>query len=1407
MYVNPRMLDFEKRRLYVTAIPAYVQQLIEFIKLKDTPTSYSGEAGKAVKVNVAEDALEFAYVEDASIYSQDYGLKWADLGVITTSAVYDIAYLGNGIVIAPDAGGYIFRSVDYGATWTNLGDITGDTNYSIANLGNGTVVIGDASGHIWRSIDYGLSWSDLGAIGADSIRTMAYLGNGVVIFGDDDYKIFRSTDYGANWSDLGVVATDAFRASAYLGNDIAVIGGDDYHIYRSTDYGANWTDLGAITAGGIHAIVYLGNGVVVLGDYDFHIWWSVDYGATWVDLGDVTGSQIYTMAYVGNGVVILGTNDYHVWRSTDYGLTWTDLGVITTDAIYTILYLGNGVAIFIDNDKHIWRSTSAFHTWEEGLRYAQDVNVAELSVATYDDVQDYINFFGDRTLLSGGGITDNSNGTAAVASGTAWAKATDSDTAMGKFFNFSADNSVALTDLITNYVYLDYNAGTPQIVVSTDILTHGFKQDHIHIATIFRNGNTLHYHEEDAIGIGRINIVDMYHLEAHDADRASGLITTDGGSRTLSITAGVIYEGLNRHGTTVNGSTWSTWYYDGDLGGGAAWVEVTGQSTIDNANYNNVATGLVNLTSNRYAVHWVYVDIDGENLLIVYGQGDYTANQAEEAGVPASLPDIAVHYGVLIAKVIVKQGQTALTITYPWTHVFTSSLATDHNSLANLTTGDVHTQYVKHALATAANDFLVASGSGVYVKNTLAQVRTLIKADTDIADAITKKHTQGTDTALGTLTADINFATYKAIAMTCDNGATVPTSPSPTTGQWFLHTPTGRKVLMMYDGANWLPIISIGSMTVYVDSANGTDDVDHGGAINASAFATIQYAIDRIPAVIGGNVIIYIDEADDTGERGTGQDYAEAVVIRGKQLGGDYSISIYGQVSEELANTTMDSGVQGTADIEASVTKNAAFGAANSKRGMLCHLTKLAGAGADEYRVIHFNDANTLTLCGEKLSAIPAANDEFEILDWDTTTDSITVADGQKNVKLYDLEFVVTTDVGLHIGSTTSAAQAAAYAYRIKGAGGHGGIEAFNEAFCYVENSYFVTDNANRRGMYPDGLSFIWAEGVFARGLGRGIYTGGGSLAYVRNGCCFEGTGAGAGLADKGIWADTGSTVIAYHQVTKSRIGFCKKGLSSQLGGKIVYADLGIRYADVGANTADEDLGLGGYYSQYLKMGETAAAPTAVAGYGYVYIDDAAPTELYFEDDAGGTEQISSSYMLFVWDKTTRQYLRYYRVRDISDFKEEAGTLSLWKGNRTEDLSLVEYKLYPKQELTLLYEDVQVDIDGEGNPIYEKRIAWQTIDSLNLVDFTVADLPISEHIGKLIAVNPSQAKPATVRRRFLGKNYDVNYLVTQNIVNMWASNPKQLNIDDFVLVSFIEEMPNETERNIAIVTAKIYKSW
>ena len=57
-----------------------------------------------------------------------------------------------------------------------------------------------------------------------------------------------------------------------------------------------------------------------------------------------------------------------------------------------------------------------------------------------------------------------------------------------------------------------------------------------------------------------------------------------------------------------------------------------------------------------------------------------------------------------------------------------AGLVSDHEAAA-----DPHTGYTKHSLATAVSDFLVASGVGVFVKKTLAEVKTLLDWAADIA--------------------------------------------------------------------------------------------------------------------------------------------------------------------------------------------------------------------------------------------------------------------------------------------------------------------------------------------------------------------------------------------------------------------------------------------------------------------------------------------------------------------------------------------------------------------------------------------------------------------------------------------------------------------------------------------------
>lgn len=245
---------------------------------------------------------------------------------------------------------------------------------------------------------------------------------------------------------------------------------------------------------------------------------------------------------------------------------------------------------------------------------------------------------------------------------------------------------------------------------------------------------------------------------------------------------------------------------------------------------------------------------------------------------------------------------------------------------------------------------------------------------------------------------NIDFGTYKAIAMTCDNGATVPASP--VAGQWFLHTPTGRKVLMMYDGSNWIPIISVGAFTVYVDNTDGTDAMDKGGAADAGAFATIQYAIDRIPGLVGGNVIININN----------ENYSESIEIKGKNVTGSYTIVFQGVLALQETATSATV-VAGTGATQGTVTKAGQF-TGDSYANLLAYFVT-----DDEYRLIDSHTDDVLTLVG---TAPSSTAQNVAIYDWGTVmTGNQLVTGTQRAVWFNEIEFTAVSGYTLtsHMGA------------------------------------------------------------------------------------------------------------------------------------------------------------------------------------------------------------------------------------------------------------------------------------------------------------------------------------------------------------------------------------------------------
>lgn len=140
------------------------------------------------------------------------------------------------------------------------------------------------------------------------------------------------------------------------------------------------------------------------------------------------------------------------------------------------------------------------------------------------------------------------------------------------------------------------------------------------------------------------------------------------------------------------------------------------------------------------------------------------------------------------------------------------------------------------------------------------------------------------------------------------SGATLPASPVEP--QLFMHTPTGRRVLMLYTNGAWTPLYSFGTMTVYVDGTSGTDSANNGYGTGANAWKTLSYAWTQLPSIFYGNITINV-------AAGT---YAETLTAQGKTAGGAFSITIQGTEGAAVVSGTMTSAVQGTGATPGSIT-------------------------------------------------------------------------------------------------------------------------------------------------------------------------------------------------------------------------------------------------------------------------------------------------------------------------------------------------------------------------------------------------------------------------------------------------------------------------------------------------------
>lgn len=477
------------------------------------------------------------------------------------------------------------------------------------------------------------------------------------------------------------------------------------------------------------------------------------------------------LAAATNGQLIVGSTGVDPVAATLTGST--TVSVANAAGSITLDLNTDGI-----NDTHI--------DWGSGANQvnAGDVPMSQTGSPTFTTVQHLQDIFHSSGWVSGGAITDGGANTANVSLGTGLIRATDSPTVALSFFDWPAATGLSVPVDTTRWVGIEYNAGTPQAVVrSSD--NYDRNTDFI-LGVVVNEGGTLHIQNvPHAVG-DHANAMLQRNHEAMGTQRdnvTGGLILGEAGTRNITVSTGKLWDRLSEFSiaavdtTGGGGDTFDRYLTDG-LGG---HTKEASQTQWNNTQYDNAGT-LTTLGSNKYAVQWFYIELDGQ-LTSMYGTASYNSlAQAERETAPADVPDRILYHGKLIGRLLFKKSDaTAQSIETIFQTVFQGSLVSNHNNLANLDFASAgHTGFQAEdatltsiaTLGTAGDKLAYTTAIDTWAETTLTAAGRAILDDANAA-------AQATTLGLGTTDAPVwNGATFNGNVILAD-GVTLGQAAGP----------------------------------------------------------------------------------------------------------------------------------------------------------------------------------------------------------------------------------------------------------------------------------------------------------------------------------------------------------------------------------------------------------------------------------------------------------------------------------------------------------------------------------------------------------------------------------------------------------------------------------------------------
>lgn len=243
--------------------------------------------------------------------------------------------------------------------------------------------------------------------------------------------------------------------------------------------------------------------------------------------------------------------------------------------------------------------------------------------------------------------------------------------------------TLSLTDNTVNFIYADYNNGSPIYAVDTNNLFFLTDFTKIPVLRTTREGTTIHFKEYDLYGMLLAYKIMIKDILINGARRYTGLVLSTAATRISTVSSGSGFFGVQFYPTiTQNVAGSAGLLYEYYLVAGV-WNKIL-RTSYDSSYYSD-GTNRQSLNSNKFVAKYFWRDMGDDNeVYFIHGNEYVKESDAINELVPMA-PSVMTYHSIYVGKIVIQQGTTNGTA-FPrqWEGTIQSAGAASHTDLTNL---------------------------------------------------------------------------------------------------------------------------------------------------------------------------------------------------------------------------------------------------------------------------------------------------------------------------------------------------------------------------------------------------------------------------------------------------------------------------------------------------------------------------------------------------------------------------------------------------------------------------------------------------------------------------------------------------------------------------------------------------